>query len=413
MMAGSGGQFWRSTVCSLALMAVLAGGRFAPVPSALALAHPTVDLVRRTVTTRGLSAEAREEQTAGYYQGLLDQSAAVVVRAPGSINVLAGGPRVNTARPALEELDANAVPVHENLHSFLIYRPRPYLNIPDPRFRNVRHVTNAFGFADREYALERTPNTRRLVILGDSMARALGVEPGQGFEALLEDDWNRNRLGPEAPRFELINMGVAGYRITQVMDLALEEGPRFKPDAYVLVLSWLTVARKWGLHIAQLAEDGIDFKYDFLRNIARDAGLKPGDTTAATEAKLWSFREPTLRWAIGEIRARARADGADLVVVLMPHLKGIGGYESVFGPIKTMLRREGIPLVDVLDAFDGRDITMLDVGDGLHPNATGHRILSELLQRRIGQDTSVASILFGNPRAPAAAAVGAAMPPAR
>lgn len=268
------------------------------------------------------------------------------------------------------------------------------MNITDPRFPTVRYVTNAMGFADRDYPAEPPAHTRRLVVLGDSLPRALGVEPGLGFEARLEDRWNRE---PPVPgrQLELINMGVSGYRITQVMDLALEEAPRLEPDVYVLVVSWLTVARKWGLHLAQLVEDDIDLKYDFLRSVARDAGLKRGDTTAATEAKLAPFMEPTLRWAVTQIQARARQDDAAMVVVLMPHLKGIGSYEPVFGPMRAMLAKERIPYLDLLDAFDDLDIAALDVGDGLHPNAEGHRHLAELIHRRLSERPDLAHVFFG------------------
>lgn len=383
-------------------MGALAAFRLVPVPSSLEPAARTIELIRRTVQTRGLSGEAREEQTAGYYQELLDRSAHVVVRTPSVLNVVLGGARPNDAPPTLEELEANSAPIHETLNSFLIYRPRPHLDLVDPRFK-VRYVTNAFGFGDREYPLTREANTRRLVILGDSMARALGVEPGQGFEGLLEEKLNRESVS--GTRYELINMGVSGYRITQIVDLAREVAPQFKPDVYVVVVSWLSVARKWGLHLAQLVEEGIDLKYPYLAQVARDARLQPGDTTAVTEAKLAPFMAPTFRWAVQQIRDRARQDGAATVAVLMPHLKGIGSYEGVFAPVRMILEEEGIPSIDLLDTFDGLDIVPYDVGDGLHPNRVGHRLLFERLQRRLADDPSVAAILLGTDGRPVAQAL--------
>lgn len=76
------GPFWRSAVLCLAGMGAVVALQLAPVPASLSAAAPTVSLMRRTATTRGLSAQDREEQTAGYYQELLNQSAAVVVRTP-------------------------------------------------------------------------------------------------------------------------------------------------------------------------------------------------------------------------------------------------------------------------------------------------------------------------------------------
>jgi lysophospholipase L1-like esterase len=390
--------FWRSVAASILTMIAVLAFEFVPVPSAMESTKQTVSLLRRTLKTRGLSAEAREEQTAGYYQELLDRSAQVVVKNPGAVDQFLGGQKMVDAKPMLEELEAgtNHVEIHERLNDFLIYRPRPSLDLRDPRFNNVRYVTNSLGFADRDYPYERLPRSRRVVFLGDSLARALGVEPGHGFEALLEDDLNAHATAGEFDRFEIINMGVPGYRITQVVDVALEVAPRFKPDAYVLVVSWLTVGRKWGLHLAQLVDEGVDPKYDFLRQVVRDADLKKGDSSAISQAKLARFMEPAMRWSLRQIKAKAEQDNAAFAVILMPHLKGIGSYDGLFNPIRSMLRSENIETIDLLGVLDDVDIATLDVGDGLHPNAAGQRMIFEALSRRIAETPSLARI-FGVP----------------
>jgi lysophospholipase L1-like esterase len=385
--------FWRSVCWQAALMGVLIVFQTIPLPRGISASG--IGIVKRTVRTRGLSAEAREAQAAGYYQELLNGANNVVVATPMGINDLVGGPRAATGKPVLEELAANQAQVNARLHSFLVYRPLPNLDLPDPRFGNVRTVTNSLGFSDREYPLAKTPGTRRLVWLGDSLVRSLGVPPGEGFESLLEAHLNQTETGTETRRFELINMGVSGYRITQIVDIALEDAARFQPDAYVVVLSWLTVAKKWGLHLAQLVEEDIDPKYDFLRDVIAKAHLKKGDSEAITQARLGPFVVPTVRWALGEIRAKARSQNASVVVLMLPHLKGIGSYEYDFGPIRTMLQAEQIPFIDMLDVFDGVDVAALDVGDGLHANARGQRMLFERLYREISSNQQISAALLG------------------
>jgi lysophospholipase L1-like esterase len=392
-------SFWRAVSWQCALMAVLIVFQVMPLPREISAS--AVGLVKRTVKTRGLSAEAREAQAVGYYQELLNGANNVVAATPMRINELVGGPRVAAGRPVLEELDANQAQVNARLHSFLVYRPLPNLDLQDPRFGNVRTVTNSLGFSDREYPVARTPGTRRIVWLGDSLVRALGVPPGEGFEAQLEAHLNETDTGRQDRRFELINMGVSGYRITQVVEVALEDGARFQPDAYVVVLSWLTVAKKWGLHLAQLVEEDIDPKYDFLRNVVAKSGLKKGDSEAITQARLGPYVVPTVKWALGEIRAKARSQNASMVVLMLPHLKGIGSYEYDFGPIRTMLEAEQIPHIDMLDLFDGADVAALDVGDGLHANTRGQRMLFERLYREITANEQVAAAILG-PKAAAA-----------
>jgi hypothetical protein len=394
-MAQSRDTFKRSAGTAIATLAVLAVFQLVPLPKAKHGVLSTVDLIKKTVKTRGLSAEAREEQTVGYYQELLDGATTVVAKTPGRLDQFVGGRAFDAGAPELEELTANQAHVNQQLHDFLVYRPRPNLNLQDPRFSNVHTVTNSQGWSDQEYSFERMPRTRRVVVLGDSMARALGVPPGGGFEPRLEASLNQHDRRPDVERFEIINMGVSGYRLTQMVDIALTEAPRYDPDAYVVVVSWLTIARKWGLHLAQLVDQGIDLKYDFLRDIVRQAGLKKGDGASTTEARLAPYMLPTLRWMLTEIRRVASAKGASVAVVLIPHLKGIGSYERDFGPVRALLQEEHIPYADLLNVFDDVDISTLDIGDGLHPNADGHEMLFRALLGEMAAKPELSAVVRG------------------
>jgi lysophospholipase L1-like esterase len=109
---------------------------------------------------------------------------------------------------------------------------------------------------------------------------------------------------------------------------------------------------------------------------------------------------PTVRWALRTLRERAAKDHASVAVLLVPHLKGIGSYDADFAPVKAMLRQEGIPYADALEAFDDLEPEAYDVGDGLHPNPQGHKILEAAILERILDTPDVASVILGyNPPA--------------
>ena len=96
--------------------------------------------------------------------------------------------------------------------------------------------------------------------------------------ALLEDRLNQANLTPETQRFEILNFSVYGYNVLQMMDVALYVAPKFHPDVYLVALTHIQAGGKkasTALHLARLKLEGIDLKYDYLRQIAAQAGVQP------------------------------------------------------------------------------------------------------------------------------------------
>lgn len=95
---------------------------------------------------------------------------------------------------------------------------------------NVNYGMNSFGFRDGNRTLEKPANTFRILMLGDSFTEGWGVAQDKTFSALLENKLNSLSRG----RFEVINMGVAGYspllEYLQLKNIGLE----FKPDLVIL-----------------------------------------------------------------------------------------------------------------------------------------------------------------------------------
>ena len=47
----------------------------------------------------------------------------------------------------------------------------------------------------------------------------------------------------------------------------------YRPDAYFICLTHLSISGRWGDHLEQLVDDGVDLKYEFLRELVVKAGL--------------------------------------------------------------------------------------------------------------------------------------------
>jgi hypothetical protein len=103
--------------------------------------------------------------------------------------------------------------------------------VPAPDYRSDAIRTNSLGIrADREYAFERTPGVRRIVLLGDSYTWGERTWHGEirneeTFAALLEE---------ELPATETINLGVHGWGTDQQLLYLRRLGLRFQPDLVIL-----------------------------------------------------------------------------------------------------------------------------------------------------------------------------------
>lgn len=382
------GLFRRESVaCLLTLFGLLgleAVERFNLGPEA---ALGAAQKVIRTAQNRDMNREAREELTGGYYEGLLNEGSRV-----SSMNSLITGSR------ATLDWTGTSRPGRRHRKDFLFYDYLPNLDQPEYDDERLRLITNSHGLADKEYPFEKQPGTHRIAVLGDSLTRGQGAPFGTSFEALLEARLNERHTTTRIQRFELLNFSVSGYRITQTLEVALEKAPAFKPDTYLVSLSDLSVFRKWGHHLGQLIFDGIDLKYPYLRDLARDAQLSPDEPFGTFDAKLARYRLPTIRWVLSEIKAQAQREGADLVVVLVPTVTDPASLQEDFIGVPEILSSLDIPVIDLLHTFDAiSDLNPYRVSEAnRHPSERGHRKLFERLYEEMQRNPAVLQSITGS-----------------
>ena len=172
---------------------------------------------------------------------------------------------------------------------------------------------------------------------------------------------------------------------------------KYKPDVYMFAITPLSVYRNWGQHIALLTHAGIDLKYDYLRQLVRDADLKADEPIGVFDAKLARFRLPTIRWALTEMAAHARRENATMVVVLLSDVASPELVEENFLGIREIMAELQLPVFDLLDAFSvTAEMESLRVADNdRHPNAAGHQRLFERLYARLNENRALADVVVG------------------
>lgn len=89
----------------------------------------------------------------------------------------------------------------------------------------IRVNINSKGLRDREIPYEKEPDTRRILMLGDSTTAAMQVTLEETFVKQLEDELNEN-----AGNWEVINAGVNAYGTDNELLFYRLEGYKYAPD---------------------------------------------------------------------------------------------------------------------------------------------------------------------------------------
>ncbi len=263
-------------------------------------------------------------------------------------------------------------------YDFLRYEFKPNLK---RRYPAGMRITNTLGMPNPEYGYAKPPHTRRIALLGDSVS----VGPyGQDYVARLEESLNRDHLPRGVQKIQILNFSVPGYILVQKLDVALEKASKFHPDAYILQLGSLEIGGT-ARHLGRLVASGTDFKYDFLRQVAAQARLRPDDHRPTVNFKLAPFFQPMTRWATEQIRDHAVSEGAPLVIILVPAVMNADITGSDFDQLHKAIDGLGVPIIDLRDTFRSGKFAEFQVvpGRDIHPNARGHEMIFKNLYTKL------------------------------
>lgn len=268
-----------------------------------------------------------------------------------------------------------------------------------PRFRIHVHA-NSKGLRDREYAYERTPGRRRILVIGDSFVWGYGVEQHETFPKVLE------ALLPNA---EVINAGVAGYGTDQELLWLRSEGVRYRPDVVILLMC--------GNDDGENNSDLVFWVYRKPRFRQADhgelvlTGVPVPLPSRTTRLKHWMLTHSALLFQlksvvidplrrpekatepvgfgltlalVDQIAGVVRDIGARLVVAATVRYAPSAQFQTHWPELVRALRERRIETLDIDRSPGYANEKMLINGEG-HWNPAGHRFVAEQL-RHIIQD---------------------------
>ena len=277
--------------------------------------------------------------------------------------------------------------------SFRVFRFKPNLT-----WQHDLVTTNSFGMIGPECSLRKPPHTRRVALLGGSLSAGHMIQANQTFGALLESRLNTMRPSAPSQRFEILNFACVAYTLTQILDVAIEDAPRFEPDVYMVDVKELGVFRQWDRHLVQVVQRGIDPKYQFLREVLRQSGASAGDDDLTLYGKLAPYRMQVLRETLVELQSAVARQHAALIVILVPSIEAGELSKRRVQGIRPLLASLHITVVDLLDTFEGvLDTARLAAYRGdVHPNAEGNAMLFRNLYAKLRAQPEAWAALMGS-----------------
>ena len=261
--------------------------------------------------------------------------------------------------------------------------PRGYF---DEGNRMVFH-TNSWGLRGDDFAAEKAEGVQRVLVLGDSFTFGEGVRLEDTFCVRLEG-LLKERLGREV---EVLNLGVSAWSTVEEIEYLQQVGLGFEPDLVLVVF----VAND-----ATYAA-GLDF-FDNFRERYENPALKHSYFISWVYAKLAKRLSGRnyIEFLVGEALRReqqwqdafdaltegkqlAAGRGSKFAVALFPFMYELHDdypLKPIHDEVAGHCAEQGIPVLDLLEAFKGREYGELWVHPAdQHPNEVGHGIAAEAM----------------------------------
>ena len=266
------------------------------------------------------------------------------------------------------------------------YDGDPYDTLPEGNV--ITYRLNAAGFRDREFPPTGLAG-KGIVVLGDSFVFGAGVEAGSRLTEVIQKNMGET----------VLNLGVTGYSTEDEGDVAAAIVPLLKPRVVLVgyVLNDPVHLRdpeyrgRFGSDLVMRRDGYIQDQREgdspfYLVRMLREHLATRKRTQETLDWYHDIYRGDGAPWSrsrlhLHRIRDIARENGAEMGVFVMPlffRLDDDYPFADQHRMVVDYCRAQGIPVLDLLPVFEGRDPEDLVIHPkDLHPNATAHREIGE------------------------------------
>jgi len=291
---------------------------------------------------------------------------------------------------------------------------------------NIRYILNSAGFRDLERTYQKSNNTYRILVIGDSVTfgykvRFNDIYPRQ-LESLLKQ-YNEN--------VEVLSIAMPGLNTLQESHLLLTEGSKYQPDMVILgyVINdaaagyrYTTAKTRCRIAIIHLPIS-CSFKHlmkqsaflyfikDRLDQLIWKLNIGDDDDNSGYMKKDYynklymqqSIWDSHVVAGFKKVATFARESKIPIILVIFPIMFDYENYN--WGWIHEKVSREGrmykFHIVDLFDDYKRYPVkeTRIERGDFVHPNAFGHRIAATATVKYLtqgGKSTALPNVWINN-----------------
>lgn len=262
---------------------------------------------------------------------------------------------------------------------------------PDDYFdenNQLHYRMNNYGFRGRNYNMQKSAGTRRVIVLGDSFTLGDGVKLEDTYCLKLQE-----RLRKVIPQVEVLNFGTSGWNTVDEINYLRMMGVQFNPD--LVIVSFVLNDAAVEFWPGDLYRDEFEEAYEnriFIHSYVlnyfhvlltryRLSGSYIEHLTASleTEKKIW---DRTLNRLV-KGKQLAEAVGSKYMVFIFPFFYELNNeypFQELHRLVRMHCEKNQIPVLDLFGSFEGQNHLDLWVHPtDQHPNAEAHEITAEAL----------------------------------
>jgi lysophospholipase L1-like esterase len=275
-----------------------------------------------------------------------------------------------------------------------------------------KRVINSIGYRSPDYPVAKPRGTKRLVVVGDSVAEGLGV--------FKEEDLFARRLESElrasGKSVEVLNFSVSGYNTQQEVATLRAKALKFAPDL-VLLAYCLNDRNGISGRIMGRLQNNLEERTHFIESLLQSTSVRflmnsalyrfirfrvlaeYGNQNEVLGREYYRKSTKTVEQSFGELARLSREHGFDVLVLVFPRFQRSDPLFSVYEhtskhtEILRLSSQQNLQALDLLplirDCAEASQDAAATVGsldmfrDGVHLSALGHQCVAKAIFRYV------------------------------